>query len=286
MFQFEKNGMYQMPVHFGPCCGPRRGPDGKRFYEKGPQESTQHTLVYETDPEVLKMYLPEGFLLRRPYVIVIHKMHRNLPWLAGHGYNVTAFNVPVTYYGQKETVIGNYQLAIWENHADPIICGREQLGYSKIFADIEDIRKNSNVETAALSSWGFKFLNLKFRFNEKPNENNLKELKSVLFDPENEGLLHYKYIPHSEAGFNIPDVCYVALTPNNFKIPDNTKPLPAPERIWCQGELQWSIPRWEDMPTQYHIVQGLASLPVIRYIGASRVYLQHYNDVYHQRAVY
>lgn len=75
---------------------------------------------------------------------------------------MTTFNVPVTYHGQKETITGNYQLAIWENHADPIICGREQLGYSKIFADIEDVHRNQSFETAALSSWGFKFLDLDF----------------------------------------------------------------------------------------------------------------------------
>lgn len=59
--------------------------------------------------------------------------------LAGHGYNVTTFNVPVTYCGTNDEIKGQYQLAIWENHADPIICGREQLGYSKIYADITDI---------------------------------------------------------------------------------------------------------------------------------------------------
>lgn len=39
------------------------------------------------------------------------------------------------------------------------------------------------------------------------------------------------------------------------------------------------------MPTQYHIVQGLASLPILRVVGASKVHLWHYNDVYHQKAI-
>ena len=125
MFRFEEDGMYQMPVHFGPCCGPRRGPDGERLYKKGSQESTQHMIVYETDAKAVSRYLPEGFSVRMPYIIITHKMHRNLPWLAGHGYNVTTFNVPVTYCGTNDEIKGQYQLAIWENHADPIICGRE-----------------------------------------------------------------------------------------------------------------------------------------------------------------
>ena len=111
--------MYQMPVHFGPCCGPRRGPDGERLYKKGSQESTQHMLVYETDAKAVSRYLPEGFSVRMPYIIITHKMHRNLPWLAGHGYNVTTFNVPVTYCGTNDEIKGQYQLAIWEKSCRP-----------------------------------------------------------------------------------------------------------------------------------------------------------------------
>lgn len=283
MFRFEEDGMYQMPVHFGPCCGPRRGPDGERLYKKGSQESTQHMLVYETDAKAVSRYLPEGFSVRMPYIIITHKMHRNLPWLAGHGYNVTTFNVPVTYCGTNDEIKGQYQLAIWENHADPIICGREQLGYSKIYADITDICEEEDGTYAALSSWNFKFLKLHFKMDEKPDD--LSEMQKVLFDEENEGIMHYKYIPHAEAGFNKADVQYVTITPKTFPAPEDAKPLPQPERVWGNASLEWWIPEWKDMPTQYHIVQGLASLPILRVVGASKVHLWHYNDVYHQKAI-
>ncbi len=290
MFEFEPDGMYQMPVHFGPCCGPRRGPDGERLYKKGPQESTQHTIVYETDPEAVAPFLPEGFEVRMPYIIAIHKMHRNLPWLAGRGYNVMCFNVPVTYHGKKETIVGQYQLAIWENHADPIISGREQLGYAKIFADIKDIDPDPDEGGStytALSSWGFEFLKLEYNFTHEPDESDMEILNSVLFDPDNEGLMHYKYIPRSEAPFNKPDVAYISLTPKKFTLPENavTEPLPPQERIWGNGSISWNIPQWEDMPTQYHIVQGLASIPVKRVVGATRAYMKHYNDVYNEKVI-
>ena len=32
MFRFQPGRTYQMPVHFGPCCGPRSGPLGERFF--------------------------------------------------------------------------------------------------------------------------------------------------------------------------------------------------------------------------------------------------------------
>ena len=203
--------------------------------------------------------------------------------LAGHGYNVTTFNVPVTYCGTNDEIKGQYQLAIWENHADPIICGREQLGYSKIYADITDICEEEDGTYAALSSWNFEFLKLHFKMDEKPDD--LSEMQKVLFDEENEGIMHYKYIPHSEAGFNKADVQYVTITPKTFPAPEDAKPLPQPERVWGNASLEWWIPERKDMPTQYHIVQVLASLPILRVIGASKVHLWHYNDVYHQKAI-
>ncbi len=275
--------MYQMPVHFGPCCGPRSDPEGRRLFEYGPQKSTQHILAYETDPKVLENYLPEGFAVRKPYVIVTHKMHRDLPWLAGRGYNVTTFQTPVTYTGREETVRGLYQLSIWENHADPIISGREQLGYSKIYAEIEDMQTLKGVGRAGLSSWGFRFVELEFDLNASPEDG--ETLREVLFDPENEGLMHLKYIPRSGDGFSEAEVACVTLTPKKFEVPQGLPPLPPQERTWCAGKLTWHRPRWEDMPTQYHVVQGLAALPVVRYLGASVVKLEHYNDVYHQRTL-
>ena len=280
MFQFEEGKMYQMPVIFGPACGPRQAPHGGRFMEYGPQKSIQHVLAYETEKEALAPYLPEGFYVRRPYIIVTHKMHRNLPWLAGRGYNVTTVQVPVDYQGKEKLFHGFFLLAIWENHGDPIICGREQLGYSKLYADIEDIHTLKGCAGASLFSWDFRFLDLKFRLNEAPGQ--LELLKSILLDPENEGLMHYKYIPHTGDGFCRPDVACVTLTPSVFPLPEHVpKPAP-PKRIWCSGELEWHIPEWEDMPTQFHIVQALARIPVVTIVGASVVELEHYNDVYHQ----
>ena len=283
MFKFEANEMYQMPVHFGPACGPRRGPDGRRFCWNGPQDSLQHSLVYETNPNAIEAFLPQGFSLRQPYVIVTHKMHRNLPWLAGRGYNVVTFNTPVFYQGKEERVLGQYQLAIWESHADPILSGREQLGYAKVFADIEDMRSFHSIAQASLSSWGFRFLELQIDKSSEPGD--LALLQSVLLDPESEGLLHYKYIPRTGDGFCEADVAYVTISPRKDSLPEGLPPLPPPERSWCSGNLTWHIPTWEDMPTQYHIVQGLASLPVLRVFGGSVVRLQLYGDVYGQRRV-
>lgn len=87
--------------------------------------------------------------------------------------------------------------------------------------------------------------------DEKPDD--LSEMQKVLFDEENEGIMHYKYIPHSEAGFNKADVQYVTITPKTFPAPEDAKPLPQPERVWGNASLEWWIPEWKDMPLQYDL---------------------------------
>lgn len=282
-FEFIPGRMYMMPVQFGPVCGPRANENGERFIYDGPQESTQHILVYETDPAKLNALLPKGFSLDAPYVIITHKMHRNLPWLAGNGYNVCTFDVPVIYHGRSETIKGLFLLNIWENHADPILFGREQLGYSKLFCDITDLNPYHGVSRSVLSSWNFQFLELSFDFSEAVPEN--CELKALLNDPEREGKLHYKYFPRTGNGFSEADVEYVTLTPSPAVFPPDVAKMPPAETACGSGTLKWHIPEWKDMPTQYHIVRALAGLDVKRIVGAYKKHVFHLADVYDQRIV-
>lgn len=282
-FEFIPGRMYMMPVQFGPVCGPRANEQGERFIYDDPQESTQHFLVYETDPKKLEALLPEGFELEAPYVIVTHKMHRNLAWLAGNGYNVCTFDVPVVYHGAKETVKGLFLLNIWESHADPILCGREQLGYSKIFCDIPDLNAYHGVSKSVLSSWNFPFLELSFDFSGEIPENSA--LDAILSDPQRKGKMHYKYVPHTGNGFSEADVAYVTLSPTPTVFPPDVAKMPPAETAYGKGALKWNIPAWKDMPTQYHIVRALADLDVLRVVGAYRKHVFHLADVYDQRVV-
>src|SRR3546814_15173414 len=57
-------------------------------------------------------------------------------WLAGRGYNTFGVTVPATWKGGAHPVHGDLMLVLWENMADPIISGREELGFSKLFCDL------------------------------------------------------------------------------------------------------------------------------------------------------
>ena len=90
--------------------------------------------------------------------------------LAGHGYNVTTFNVPVTYCGTNDEIKGQYQLAIWENHADPIICGREQWDTRKYMQILQIYARK---KTEPMRHYHHGILNsfkLHFKMDEKPDD--------------------------------------------------------------------------------------------------------------------
>ena len=58
---------------------------------------------------------------------------------------------------------------------------------------------------------------------------------------------------------------------------------PAPELTMGEGAFKFHPARWEDMPTQYHIVNGLAGMEVLEYRGASMMKLHTNDDLLDQR---
>ena len=261
--------MYMMPAHFGPCVTPRQDKDLERFIYDQPTHRIYHTIVFESDIGQMSQLVPQGFEVTAPYVSVFIGMLREIAWLAGYGYNLAGVNFPVKYHGKSGTVEGSLLLVLWENHADPIITGREQLGYNKIFASIDDITEYGSIARTKLSSWGFTFLEMDFFMPSEPEDRGV--LLSVLANPDSKGTFHHKYIPRTGDGFRAADAEYVTMTPNDHKLPADISPPRPDELTYMSGTLKWNVPRFEDMPTQFHIVQALGALEIKRYIGAMRL---------------
>jgi hypothetical protein len=87
---------------------------------------------------------------------------------------------------------------------------------------------------------------------EQPNDGVLK------------GTLHYKYMPRT-GEWDCADVGHAVLTPaegSNSMI----------KETWQgDGTVEFHRARWEDLPTQYHIVNILQELEIKEYRGASIV---------------
>src|SRR5829696_4846783 len=258
-YSFRPDRMYRMPTHFGPSLGPRQKPDGTRWDGQDSPRATRVWASFLGDADALAALLPPDFRLDgRPVVTVEATCLTEIDWLAGRGYNTLGVRIPATYRGAEEEVSGSFLAVLWENRADPIITGREELGFAKVYAELSPFalaEDNRRVDCGA--AWdGFRFLDLTVReLSVEPVAD-----PGILPPP----LLHFKYLPRtSERG--VADACYATLTPAET-------PHRRILRRWSgQGTVQFHRATWEQLPTLVNVVNALADLPVREYVAAGMV---------------
>ncbi len=140
-YTFEPNQMYRMPTHFGPATGPRRGPEGRKFLCQGNPRSTGLRVSFLSNAKQLEALLPPGFTLHGDPIVTISASYmKEIEWLAGRGYNVLGVTVPAKFNGQNDQVVGPFLKVVWDYLADQIINVSEELGFSKKFFELPEIR--------------------------------------------------------------------------------------------------------------------------------------------------
>ena len=255
-----KNPMYRMPIFFGPATGPRRGPNGESFDGTKGYDTMTHTVTFLSDPDCLQKFLPPRFALYgEPVVNVFTKYMKNIAWLGGRGYNLLGVNIHAVFKGDKDTVPGTLLLVLWENMAEPILTGREELGYSKIYCEIPDPMR-VEATTYCTASWdGFKFMDMSLDNLREPTK--AEEAAVAARNADLQGNLHYKYIPKT-GDWGKADVEQAILGP---KANPEQKVL----QTWsADGTVVFHHTTWRDMPTQYMIVNALADLEIKKILGA------------------
>ena len=259
-YKFQPGKMYRMPTHFGPSSGPRQGEDGCKFSCRYTPKATTYSVSFLTNSEQLDDLLPEGFELgAEPIVTVEASYITEIEWLAGRGYNILGVSFPAIFNGKQDHVAGSFLTVLWENLADPIFIGREELGYSKIYCELPEPTVCRG-ETHIIASWlGFKFMDLKM--------NNMmqlspEEVNALASENTNDGILHYKYIPRTSE-WGSADVSYPVLTPSD------TPNKVVKEKWQGEGTVQFHKATWEDLPTTFHIVNTFHNLEIKEYRGAS-----------------
>ena len=147
---------------------------------------------------------------------------------------------------------------LWENLTDPIITGREELGYSKIYRELPGLAVLRGEWHLVAGSLGFRFLD----FTASDLRQSAEEIADLAGAQIGDGILHYKYVPRTSE-WGTADVAYATLTP---AATDNRV---ITERWVGEGSVRFHKARWEDMPTQYNTVNTFHALPVREYRGAS-----------------
>jgi len=79
-----------------------------------------------------------------------------------------------------------------------------------------------------------------------------------------DGILHYKYVPRT-GEWGTADAAYTTLTPAHC-------PNKRVTEWWeGQGTVVFHKAAWEDLPTQFNIVNAFHALEIIEFCGASIV---------------
>lgn len=249
MFKFDASGSYMMPAHFGPRPIP---PKSSGWY----RDVTLMVVPFLTDRETLARYLPEPFEVADEAVVTVtYARNRDVDWLAGNGYNLIGVNASAVYRGEKETLEGQYSLVMWENLADPILTGRELQGIPKIYADIPDHSIVDGEWRASAGHFGHGIVDIAVSGLREPTAEEVQNYASAREGRDNP--MAWRYIP-GISGFG-----HSVIEPTTF--PSETTLTEA----WVgEGRVDWRQLTWEQNPTQFHIVNALAELPVLDYLPA------------------
>lgn len=267
-FSFEPNKIYEMPVFFGPSVEPKNPrKDGSTWAKPADVEAA--TVMFETDADKLASLLPEGFTLAEPVLSVAACEFGHLGNFAGNTYYLINISCPVSYDGERDHVQGDLVLAMYENHAEPIMGGRELLGYSKIYADITRFAKTDDAIRLRASDWGFTFLKLDLDLNGTPEDPAYMDRIAS----RSQGKLNYKYIQSCpekgqkpwEAGV---DASYPVINPKADLPVGYPYQLMKPQVTRCTGMVEFVCPTETDMPFYWHIAKFFSELPVKRVLGA------------------
>ena len=245
MFEFDPAASHMMPAHFGP-----------RHYEPGSsgwyRDVTALTLPYLTDADRLAAYLPEPFdVADEALVTVFFAQNREVDWLAGHGYNMIGVNASVVYNGPTERLAGTFTLVIWENLTDPILSGRELQGVPKVYADIDDLAvADDGTWSAGASHFGHSIVDLSATDFREATTDEIEAGEAQ--QAANDNPMGWRHLP------NVGGPGAAISEPTTFPSENVFT-----EVLIGSGEVDWHHLTWEQNPTQFHIVNALADLPVL-----------------------
>ncbi|MDP6377625.1 MAG: acetoacetate decarboxylase family protein [Pseudomonadales bacterium] len=259
-----------MPVVFGtPFTESEQTRDqfGEAVY---PRTSTSLAVSFETSPEQLQNILPEGkgLTLRGDPVVTVSANYNvgDLRMWAGRSYEIVMVSFPVTFEGRDRQTHGDYAPVIWENLTDPIIAGREAIGWSKVYADIEPLRVTRTRAAGTAGWYGFKFLDIGIDNLSRLSQEEVATRQKNMANSPSEGSIHWKYIRRTGTT-DEADADYLTMSTNVG--------APTPDvhgfEVWTgDGSIAFHQGSWRDLPmTIIQAVNTLADLEVKHIFGAT-----------------
>ena len=237
--------LYRMPVCFGPMPGPRESPNAPPL---SPKRQTCSFVCPSDEARISAILPPEMRAIVPLEVIFDVTFLSDLGWLAGGGYAMFGCRVAVSYAGPQGDTRGYFLAVLFEDLADPILSGREELGYAKLFCDIELDTSPDGEDTLTCAWRDHTFATFTFA-DPNPSTTPVTSLEG------GKGLLHHRYFP-ATGQWGKPLVSEAALSPVT---PGETE---VTARDAGRGSLTFTPGAWSDLPTLYHVVSGIEALVI------------------------
>lgn len=253
-----------MPVEFGlPVEAADDLPDAHLARATAPRVSTGASISLRTDAAALEAALPpgKGLRLRGDPVLTL-----SFSWDAGdlriwggRSYHIVSASIPVTFKGREGERHGDFRPIIFENLADPIIAGRESLGWSKVYAEIESPRVVGDAVHSRVGWCGFQFLDIRIDGLRKLEGADLQARQRAAAANPSEGSIHWKYIPRTGTT-DQADADYLTMS--------TRQGAPSVQMVhfgvWTgTGTVAFRKGGWRDLPSTFRgVVDWLADLPV------------------------
>jgi len=244
---------YRMPRVFGALPGPRNVPKDKQHLPNNQRNVTLSVTALTDAGRLSELLPPDCVLDGEPLLTVTITYMSNIGWLAGHGYAMCNVGFNISHNARtRGKLSGTFRPVLWENLADPIVTGREELGFAKLYADLPPPMIVGD-RYSALAAWqNFRFFELQIA----------DLIDAPIPAPRAQGSFHYKYIPKTGA-LTESDVDYL-----EYAAPDDAATGYAALRMTRfrhgSGSFAFHRTRWEDVPFQYPIINALAELPLLQ----------------------
>jgi hypothetical protein len=272
--------LHRMPIQFGPMPGPRESPDGGRFAPDTERRTVRVSVPFRSEAAALEAVLPDAYVLDGEPVARFEASYMTgIPWLAGRDYNTFGLTIPARWEGQ-ESVAGDFVAVLFENLADPIISGREELGWNKLWCELPQVERLAGSATCRAAWQGFEFARLAVTGLERVDLTSPASPAPVA-GPAGAPIparprLGYKYVPRT-GEWGEADVAYATLSPVE-KVGARVV-----ESWRGRGEIDLTGGRWEDLPTLFRVVAGLADLPRLEVLPATLSVAIGSGDLYETR---
>ncbi|GCB27430.1 3-hydroxybenzoate 6-hydroxylase 1 [Aspergillus awamori] len=260
---------YRQPTAFGPMPGPRQDFRGHSraaasanatFRTASIRFKTSRTLLKNLLPNNSYNFLGNGSIAQ---ATLSQTTLDGLDWLAGGGYNHLGLYIHGVQYTNADGQVteGSYLPVLFEDLADPIISGREELGFPKLFSTIDIQKRDESYHVTA--AWrGATWARLTLT--------GLCEAAPVA-PSDTSRLLVHRYMPCVGSELKgTPEAEYAVFVDSAKEAEANP---PKVKHVFKAKSASLEIDGldWSQLPTLHHIVSRLAEVPVYEVVDARLV---------------